>query len=348
MKKLLFLSLAATFFIACSSDDDAPTPYEPGEYENGILVSNEGPFGNGTGTVSFISSDFTVTQQHIYRTVNGTDLGNVVQSIGFTDQNAYIVVNNSHKIMIANRYTFESVDSITTGLENPRFFVTNDAVRGYVSNWGDPIDTTDDFIAVVDLTTNDVVSEIPVSFGPEKMVFENGKLYVAHQGGYGQNNLISVISGNTLQNTITVGDVPNSMVENDDVLYVLCGGNPAYTGNETAGSLVKIDMNTNQIIQTLTFGATDHPGGLTEDEGTLFYNLNGKVYKLSLTSSTLPGTEILNGFFYAMEARDGKLYATDAGDYVSNGKLLVYDLATNQEIQNITVGIIPGGIYFNY
>lgn len=348
MKKLLFLTFATSLFISCSNDDDPQNdPIPATAYEKGILVTNEGPFGNGSGTVSFISEDFTSVYQDIYNTVNGEDLGNVVQSMGFSDENAYVVVGNSNKVVVVNRNTFEDISSISSGINNPRYFVSNDATRGYISNWGDPNDNTDDFVAVVDLTTNTVVSSIAVSFGPERMVFKNGKLYVTHPGGYGQNNLISVISGNSLETTITVGDVPNAMVEKDGILYILCMGNPVFTGNETAGSLVKIDLANNQIIETLTFGATDHPSGMTEDGGNLFYGLNGKIYKLATASNTLPGTGIIDGFFYALEAKDGKLYATDAGDFASDGRLLVYDLATNQEIQNITVGLIPGGIYFN-
>jgi len=348
MKKLVYLTFATSLFIACSNDDSPQDDQIPAAaYENGILVINEGPFGNGSGTVSFISEDFTSVYQDIYNTVNGSDIGNIVQSMGFSDEKAYIVANNSNRVIVANRFTFDSISSISAGINNPRYMVSNDATRGYISNWGDPNDNSDDFVAVVDLITNTVISSIPVSFGPERMVFENDKLYVAHQGGYGQNNLISVISGNNLQTTITVGDVPNAMVEENGILYVLCGGNPDYTGNETAGSLVKIDLANNQIIETLTFGATDHPSGMTEDDGNLFYGLNGKIYKLATTSNTLPGTGIIDGFFYALEAKDGKLYATDASDFASDGRLLVYDLATNQEIQNITVGLIPGGIYFN-
>src|SRR5690606_755393 len=101
-KKLLLLTLSVIFLISCSSDDDGnqPEPGPPGAYENGILVTNEGPFVNGTGTVSFISEDFSMVNQEIYRTVNGRDLGNIVQSMGFQDDNAYIVVNNSQKIQV--------------------------------------------------------------------------------------------------------------------------------------------------------------------------------------------------------------------------------------------------------
>ena len=38
---------------------------------------------------------------------NDEDLGNVVQSIGFTENEAFIVANVSNKINVVNRYTFE-------------------------------------------------------------------------------------------------------------------------------------------------------------------------------------------------------------------------------------------------
>ena len=328
MNKVLFAAITALFFMSCSNDDDTPPEYVPAAFEKGILVTNEGPFGNGSGNITFISEDFSTVTQNIYRTVNGTELGNIVQSMGFQDDNAYIVVNNSNKIMIANRYSFEAVDPIKSGVNNPR-------------------DTADDFVAVLDLRNNTVSSTIPVSFGPERMVSYNNKIYVAHQGGFGQNNLISVISGNTLESTITVGDAPNSMVIAGNSLFVLCGGNPNYTGNETAGSLVEINLSNNEILNTYTFGTVEHPSSLTMDGSNLFYSLDGKVYSLNVASISLPGNDIVDGFFYALEAKDGMLYATDADDFASRGSLLIYDLSTNQQVQNFQTGIVPGGIYFN-
>lgn len=348
MKKLLFLSLTTMLFISCSNDDDDVQPeIIPAAFENGILITNEGPFSGGSGTITYISEDYSTVSQNIYKTVNGSDLGNIVQSMGFQDENAYIVVNNSNKIMIANRYTFESVDSITVGINNPRYFMSVDGNKGYVTNWGDPNDNSDDYVAVLDLRTNTVSSTIPVAFGPEKMVVYNDKIYVAHQGAYGQNNLISIISANGLDGTITVGDVPNSMVVSGNSLFVLCGGNPDYTGNETAGSLVKIDLSTGQVSNTYNFGTTEHPSNLTMDGTSLFYAMNGKVSKLNSLSVSLPGSDIINGFFYALQAKDGKLYATDANDFASQGSLKIFDLSTNLEIQDLQTGIIPGGIYFN-
>lgn len=348
MKKLLFLSLATMLFISCSNDDDdTPQEYIPADYEKGVFITNEGPFANGSGTITFISEDYSTVEQNVYRNVNGKDLGNIVQSMGFTSDNAYIVVNNSNKIMITNRYTFESVDSIKTGIDNPRYFISTSGNKGYVTNWGDPTDNSDDFVAVLDLRINVISATIPVAFGPEKIVSHNNKIYVAHQGGYGQNNLISVISGSSVESTISVGDVPNSMVVSEDLLYVLCGGTPSYAGTETSGSLVTIDLTSGAVTETSNFGTTEHPSNLTADGNNLFYSLNGKVYKVDKSSMILPGTEIIDGLFYALEAKNGKLYATDAGDFASKGSLKIFDLSTNQEIQDFQTGIIPGGIYFN-
>ena len=345
---LIPFTVFTLLFASCSSDDDnnQPNPI-PSDYEKGILITNEGPFNNGTGTITFVSEDFATVEQKIYKNVNGSDLGNIVQSMGFADSDAYIVVSNSQKIMIADRYTFEKKDSIVTGLENPRYFASNGLTKGYVTDWGDPMDDNDDYVAVIDLRTNTIATTISVPFGPEKILNHGNKLYVAHQGGYGHNNLISVISGNAVQSTITVGDVPSSMTVVGEYLYVLGSGNPDYSGNETAGSITKIDLASDQVVETYMFDTTDHPNELTADGSQLLYNLNGKVFKIDSSSVNLPGTPIIDGFFYAMEARNGMLYATDAGDFASRGNLYVYDLSNNQQVQDIQTGIIPGGIYFN-
>jgi major membrane immunogen (membrane-anchored lipoprotein) len=347
MKKLIFMAFTTLLIVACSSDDDNQPEYIPAAFEKGILITNEGPFNNGSGNITYVSEDYSTVAQTIFKNVNGTALGNIVQSMGFQDNNAYIVVSNSQKIEIANRYTFESVDSITTGLDNPRYIVSVGGNKGYVSNWGDPNDNTDDYLAVLDLRTNSVTSTIPVAFGPERMVTYNNKVYVAHQGGYGLNNLVSVISGTSVETTIPVGDVPNSMVVSGSTLYVLCGGNPSYTGAETAGSIVKIDLSAGQVSQTFSFGTTQHPTSLTMDGTKLFYNLDGKVYKVDTASISLPGAAIITGNFYTLQAKDGKLYAADAKDFASRGSLIIYDLSNNQQIQDFPTGIVPGGIYFN-
>ena len=351
LKNFTYLFIATLLLASCSSDDDNTVIVDPeplGDYENGILVTNEGPFQNGTGTISFISEDFSNTEQTIYNNVNDSDLGSIVQSLGFYGDDAYVVVNNSHKIEVVNRYTFEAIATITEGLNNPRYFVAVGS-NGYVTNWGDPFDESDDFVAIIDLTSNTVTSTISVAFGPEKIIESRGNIYVAHQGGYSQNNILTIINAtsNTFVTTIEVGDVPNSMVVSEGDLWVLCGGNPNFTGIESNGRLVKIDIDTNGITQSFDFDLTQHPSNLTLDGTNLIYALDGGVYSNDTSSTSLPTDSVIDGLFYSMTANNGMLYTTDAGDFASNGTLKIYDLVTNAEVQSMEVGIIPGGVYFN-
>ena len=64
---------------------------------------------------------------------------------------------------------------------------------GYVSNWGDPNDVSDDFISVIDLNSYAILKRIEVGEGPERMLSTPTGLFVALQGGYGQNNKVLLI-----------------------------------------------------------------------------------------------------------------------------------------------------------
>ncbi|MCG2462034.1 YncE family protein [Flavobacteriaceae bacterium F89] len=351
IKQLLILLLAASLLaVSCSKDDDDEINLPSGDFANGILVSNEGPFNNGSGTVTFISENLGSQEDAIYKKVNGEDLGNVVQSIGFNEDHAYIISNVSRTVTVVDRYTFEKITDISDGFENPRYFVAVNG-KGYVTDWGDPNNDSDDYVAVIDLATNAVQSTISVNFGPERLLAKGNAIYVAHQGGYGQNDIISVINtdSNTVTATIQVGSVPNSL-QLDDAgnLWVLSAGTPSYAGTESGGVLSMIDTSSNTVTAHLDFETSEHPNLLSVEGSILYYYLNGSVYEIDNSALTLPGHGILDGVnFYAMSVSKGKLYGTNAGDFASRGTLAVYDLNSKANIKTMTVGIVPGGVYFN-
>lgn len=351
IKNVMWALALGVFSAACENDDSGGgAPMPAGDYADGILVSNEGPFNNGTGTVTFISRDLQTKEDNIYNKVNNSDLGNIVQSIGFVDDMAYVVANNSNKITVVNRFSFEHKADITEGLNNPRY-VTFTNGKGYVTNWADPNDSTDDYVAIVNLQSNTIEGQIPVRFGPEEITVKGNFVYVAHQGGFGQNNIISIIDAgvNEVAKVITIGDVPNSMLfDSNDNLWVLCGGKPSFTGEETGGSLAKINTVTNELTGKLDFGVTEHPDHLSRNGNDFYYSLHGEVYRLSDTANSLPAISEFSGLnIYAMTTMNDKLYVTDAKDFASNGSLTIHDLISKSELESFEVGIIPGGIFFN-
>ena len=336
------------FFTSCSDDlpiDDAPR----GDYENGYFVVNEGPFGAGTGTLTFIDDDEEVSQ-NVYTAVNpDMELGNIAQSMHFYNNTAFIVINNSHKIIVVNRYTMENITTIEGDeIKNPRYFVAI-GNTGYVSNWGSTTNPNDDFITIINLDTNTITGTISVGEGPEDMLVKGSKIYVNLQGGHSQNNKVEVIdtTTNTVSSTINVGDVPNSIIkDNTGAIWILCGGKPSWTGSETNGKLIKIVND--DVATTLNFGATEHPEHLSIDGDNLYYNLSGKVRKNAVSATVLNTDDIagLDGFYYAMKVHDGSLYTTNAGNFTSEGTLSVFDLNTNTLSYSKTTGIIPTFIAF--
>jgi len=347
--KLIYVILLVVMFTtACSDNNDGPD--EPqGDYEKGYFVTNEGPFQNGSGTITFVGDDGQVSQ-NVFKTVNSEDIGNILNSMTIAEDKGYIVVNNSNKIVVVNKYTMEKEAEIKgDAIVNPRFLVVNDG-KGYISNWGDPNNSNDDFITVISLETNTVLETISVGEGPEKLIVDADKLYVCLQGGYGSNNKVVVIdtSNDTVITNLTVGDVPNSILaDNNGDLWVLCGGNPSYTGNETPGFLYKITPG-NNALSFIEFEGTEHPSLLNSESGMLFYTLNGKVYQMNNSDNVLPSEGIagLDGFYYSMNIRNGDLYATDAADYNSEGTLKIFNISSGSLLETINTGIIPGQVVF--
>jgi hypothetical protein len=352
--KLVFVALVSSVFFVSCSDDDVVNEAPLGTYDNGVLILNQGGFGNGNASISYLSEDFTTQQNNIFSLVNPTiTLGDTAQDIGLYQNLAFVVLNYSNKIEVVNRYTMAHVATISTGLNNPRYIAFANG-KGFVTNWGDGGSTSDDYVAVLNLSTYAVSSTISVAEGPERIVENDNKLYVAHAGGYGYGSTISVINGSTnaLSTTINVGDVPNSLEINNGSLYVICGGKPSYAPTETAGKFVKVNLSNNTVASTLNFPTATHPSNLDVVDGSIFYTVDDAIFKSELTATTLPTTPLFTttaqGVYgvYSFAVNNNKIYVGDAVDYSSNGKVYVYSSTGNLE-QNYTVGVIPAGFYFN-
>src|SRR5690606_795322 len=306
-------------------------------------------------SVSYISNDFSTTENNIFFNVNDEQLGVYLQSIGFNGDQAYIVSDNVNIINVVNRYSFIKEGSISAGLYTPRYMAFSNG-KGYVSNWGDGNDANDDYIAVINLATNAVETTIPVGEGPEQIIANGNKLYVSHKGGYSTNNIISVIdaTSNAVTATITVNDNPDEMViNNQGELVVLCEGADLYwlpTPVQTLGSITKINISDNSVISTLEFETGVHPNLMSLSDGQIYYNANNQVYEMDETSTSLPSSSIINlGTInsYGMAVKNNRLYVTDAKDFASLGDLIVYDLNSNTEINTFEVGVNASKIYFN-
>jgi hypothetical protein len=350
-KNQLFILAVLIIGLLQSCKKTTPTT-TTGKYEEGIFVVNEGNFTQGNASLSFIDEELKNIENNVFYNVNNVHLGDQAQSIAFLDDKVYIVVTGSNKIEVAKESDLERLGTIASDLTSPRYAVEIPGDKAIVTCWGNPSDATDDYLAVIDTKRDVVMTTIPVELGPEQIEKTDNYLFIAHKGAWGTNNLVSVVSLSSLSviKTISVGDRPNSLVHKDNYLWVLSGGEPSWTQNETGGKLSKIDLNDLTVVQEFDFAQNEHPEHLSLDDDYLYYNIGNKVYKMDKDDTALPSAhymEYANGGIYNMETNDGLLFITDAKDYQQEGSVLIYDLSNNSLVKDFTAGIIPGDIGFN-
>ena len=341
--RLFFMALAsAILFVSCSDDDSNTPDVQLGAYDNGVIIVNEG---NGAaGSISFITDDLMTVNQDIFGAVNpGQGIGGYVQSMFFDGDRAFIVSNGSNKITVVNRYTFEKMATIETGFNVPRYGVVENG-KAYVTNLGSFSDLTDDFIAVINLSTLEVESTIAVNAIAEKIIAEDGKLYVAN-GTYGEGNSITIINAatNAIESTIDVGISPNSMEEENGFLYVLCAN---FT---EASRLIKINMNTNQKVSEVVMTDLINAQNLAIEGGKVYFTINAAVFKDNLSATTISSTPLFTSLattLYGFGVEDNRIFVGDAKDYASDGEVFIYS-TTGALQKQFSVGLIPNGFYFN-
>ncbi|MEI6864557.1 DUF5074 domain-containing protein [Flavicella sp.] len=363
--KLIFkLFLLSIVFISCTEDDSSDLTELLDTYENGIIVSAEGSYGSKDGSLSFIAGDYSTASNFVYKSVNGAQLGGLIQSVAFNGDDAYIVLNDANSIVVVDRYTFVQKAVITDDLNNPRYMAFANG-KGYVTNWGDSNVVTDEFIAVVDLALNKVESTFEISNGPERIVSKNNILYVSNKGGTGYgtpyNNIVSVIDtdANNRISTIIVKDAPDDLVFNSvGNLVVLSQGEESswvegdngiwYPEVETIAAIQTIDISSNTLISTIEFTEGIHPNLLDVDGGNIYYHINySGVFSIEENATELSqGDAITTDKLYGMTVKEGKLYGVQYS-FEALSKLTITDVNSKSTLYSTAVGLGASKIYFN-
>jgi len=348
-KLLTMAAISGIFLNSCSSDDDNIDPeieQPESTYADGLFVLNEG--NSGGGSVTFIDNDLQNVENEIYQEMNADDdLGQYLQSIFFNDDYAYIVSNGSNMITIVDRFTFEYVDRIDSGLLSPRYGVIENG-KIYISNQGNyeapGVTEFDDFIAIIDLETLEVEKTIETNTVLEYVHEQDGLIYV-QMAAFGGGNEIAVIDSNSdeIIKTIVTEETLNSFEIEDGVLYAL-----------SSNKLEKIDLATGDLLVEIDINSeAGNASNLKIEDDLIYYTIGNSVFMMNENAEMAPEEAIFSytsnsdyGVMYGFEVEDDRIYIADGGDFSSNSFVEIY--TTNGElIENIEVGVGPNGFYFN-
>jgi len=341
---IIIAVLGSCLWIGCQKDSPTPSGNTSVSVSsNGsVYITNEGNFGAGNAMVSYFNPSTGVSSEDLYKPANGNNLGDVCQSMTVVNEKAYLVVNNSGKVVVVNPLTFQLKGTIG-GLNSPRYFLPITNSKAYVS------DLYANGISVVDLNANSKIGFIACPGWTEQMIYLYGKVFVTNE----THNQLYVVDPmlDKVTDSIAIGYGANSIKQDKNgKIWVLCGGS---TTLQKAGGIYRINPSNNQVELAITCGnLSDSPWrlALNPTNDTLYY-LNGGVYRLSINDLNFPSSAFLpklSHSYYGLgiNPADGSIYVSDAIDYVQRGT--VYRISPTGKILNqFLAGIIPGDFYFN-
>ena len=318
-------------------------------YENGIFVVNEGNYTWGNASVTYIENKSNTIIQDIFRKSNDRSLGDVAESMKIANNLGYLVINNSNRIEVVSLKNFKSVKTIT-GLNSPRFLEIVDPNKAYVTNLKKDV-------SIIDLQTNTVSGTIQTNGWTENLIRFDKYMLVTSIGGFTEPSSVRrakilVIDTQTdaIVDSIETGKEPIGLViDKKQKVWVLCSG--GYDKYE-APSLLRINPELRLVEKVFTFpDPLKVPSRLCVNAtGDTLYFLKGGVYQMPVTSVALPDQPLIQSdgrLFYglAIHPGTGKIFVSDAIDYVQNGMVYQYN-ENGTLISTYSAGRIPGSFCF--
>ncbi len=344
MKNKLFLLLIsfAIIFAGCNNKNDINNPIT--EVTKGIVVVNEGLFGQNNSSITYYNlKDKKVTQDAYANSNNGNKLGDTANDMKISGGKGYIVVNQSKKVEVVDIKNFTSAGAVDfTNLGSPRSICIVNA-DAYVTTYGNNV-------VKFNTATLNVLKEIPVGSKPEGIVYNSGYLFVANSG-WGSGSTVSVIktSADSSVKSIAVGVNPRVMLTDSKYVYAVCSDN--YFSPTGRKGIYKIEVSSLTLKDSLIF--TDAPSDATIGDGEIFLIHNAGIATIDLTNFTVTNDSLISSqtvnplgygiYSIAYDSESNLLYLGNPKDYTQNGEVAFFDLS-GKEKGRFATGINPGTI----
>ena len=302
-------------------------------FSEGILISNEGNFQWGNASVSFYDTENDILIESVFQEVNNRPLGDVLQSITIEGDYAYLVLNNSARIEVVYKNSFELVGSIT-GFISPRYIHIVNNEKAYVS------DLYSNKIAVVDLVSLEITNYIDCTGWTEEMHQLNNEVYVLNKT---ENSLYKIdVATDAITSVLVLDFEVNSFKIYSQSRIWLAGS------KNDMGIVECMNPQSREIEYSYNFVGENPSELYVSESGSDVYFLSNGVWHINeftdeiISVPIIPANERL---FYGLSVHQEKIYIADAINYVQQGTVWVYDLQATL-LQEFKVGIIPSEFYF--
>jgi DNA-binding beta-propeller fold protein YncE len=350
VQRVQAVALVFLLLLTACKKEPAPAPAIPTEGRR-IYVLCEGSLGRGDAALGVYLPGKDSVYTDAFGAANGSLWGDVAQSLMITDNEIFICVNNSDKILVADRATFRLRHSIA--IRKPRYIQPiNDSVAMVSTLFSNTLFR-------LSLKSHAVTDSLKLARqNPEGMATQNGLLYVC-PWDKAADKLYVVEDGRRVVDSISVGQVPHTIaLDKNGFAWVL-------SGNASEGIMAKL---TRVNLSTRTTQATySFPGGadpirlaFNPTRDTLYYigvNYNGGtayngVFRMAIGDGALPATPFVSGqanqYFWGVgvDPRTSTIYIGDPAGWGGQGIVRLYT-PQGTLIKDFRVGTGPGQFYFD-
>ena len=301
-----------------------------------VLVLCEGNFMWGNAQMDLLRMDSMRMDQDIYRMVNGTGIGDVLQHGILLGNSYFLSVNNSGKVVKIDARNLR-LKQMNPNLSSPRYLM---AVSGNI--W--VTDLYSNKISLLDTGTLALNKTIDLKGWTEQMVAWHGDIFVANYAG-GVHGFTTDGIRNASPVLKTDSTTQYLVVDNKNRLWAMStkqGKGKLYqfaSPNQENPSLV-LDLGAD--VSRLTI----NPAG-----DTLYFLTPTAVKKMDVNTKQLSDIQVFASGFqqaYALGISPDNqfLMVGDAKDFVSNGKLSMYSMKTGSLVKTFSTGVNPSAFVF--
>lgn len=382
-RKVLLLLAAASLLAACRKEEpivpSTSTPVAPpgdssggdGSEERirGFFLLNEGNMGSNKATLDYFDYATGVYTKNIYAERNPgvvKELGDVGNDLQVYGGKLYAVINCSHFVEVMDLRTARHITQIS--IPNCRYIVFKGRYA-YVSSYAGPVQIDPNarlgYVAKIDTATMQIVGTCTVGYQPEEMVIVGKKLYVANSGGYrvpDYDRTVSVIDLDTFGEVKKIDVAINlHRMELDAYGQIWVSSRGDYY--DTPSRTYVIDSRTDEVTDefkllpnsemtvcgdSLYVYSTEwsYP---TQSNTVSYAIVNVRTKKIVTRNFITDGTDrrIAIPYGIAVNPATREIFVTDAGNYVTPGKLYCFNPDGTKKWE-VETGDIPAHIAFTY
>lgn len=307
---------------SCGRDKDP----EPGKYENGFLIVNEGNFSDSDGELSFYDYGSRQSRHNLFELENARPLAAIIQKVRLTDNRLMMVCNRVDKVEVVDKdlKSLITISSDGNNMVNPQ----DVAVAGdqlFITCWG-PFNASFQrdrpFIALANLASGQITGRIDLPGFPQDILNVGGRIIVALTGA---NKIVEISpSSRTIIREVNTPASPTNLIQKGGDIWVRCRQamvNLRLSDFQVAHEVVApwvmsgavADPKQDRILVTTSVFAPD------------FSFSDGTVYAFQPGSRTFATSALAarrNLYGVAVDPADGSLLLMDANNFRGAGSLI--------------------------